>query len=69
MDIHGNPPPVIDDGDAIVGMDKDINTVTVPTERFINAVIDYLKDKVMKPRNPCISYIHRGSFPDCFKTL
>jgi hypothetical protein len=69
MDVDGNPPTVIDDRDAIVGMDKDINTVTVSGERFVNAVIDYLKDKVMKSGNPSVSYVHGGSFPDGFKTL
>ena len=44
-----NTAAVIDDGNRIVGMDRDRNIFAITGQRFVDAVIDNLVDQVMQP--------------------
>ncbi len=42
IDPHGNPPPIVDDSDRIIGIDRDIDRVAVSSERLIDRIVNNL---------------------------
>ena len=62
MHIHGNAAAVIDDGDAVVVMDDDIDLVAIAGQRFIHRVIYHLPNQVVQTLLGGRADIHRRTF-------
>src|SRR5690606_1836800 len=67
--VRGNTPAIILNAYGIVLVNVDYDFVAVPCERLIDRVIHHLPNKVMKPFDPNVPYIHRRPFPDGFQSL
>ena len=48
MNIDRNSATVVDDGDAVVDMDRYIDLVAMTGQRFVDGVVDDLVDQMMK---------------------
>ena len=48
MHIHGDAAAVIDDRDAVVLVNRDLNVVAVACERLINGVVNDLIDQMVQ---------------------
>jgi hypothetical protein len=48
----GDAPPVVDDPDAAVGQDRDVDLVAAPRHGLVDGVVDDLPDQVVQPPQP-----------------
>ena len=48
LDIHGDTPAVVGDGDGVAGIDGHGNMLTVSGQRFVNGVVHDLIDQVVQ---------------------
>ena len=50
--VDGNAAAVVDDGDGVVDVERDVDLGRVSGERFVDRVVDDLVDEVMQPCGP-----------------
>ena len=62
--IHRDTPTVVNDNDAVVRQNLDVNKVAVFRQRFVDTVVHHLVDEVMQPLKGRVADIHGRSFPD-----
>ena len=67
--IDGNAAAVIDDGDRVVDVQRDVDLVAEPGQCFVYGVVDDLVDKVVQTGCACRPDVHRRSLADGFKAL
>ena len=69
MDLHRNTAAIITDGNRAIGVNGYFNLGAITGKMFINRVIEYLKDTVMKPSLIRVTDVHPGALPNGFKTF
>src|SRR5688572_9425896 len=67
LNIDGNTPSVVDDGDDVVFVDDDFNLRTKSGHGLVDTVVDYFKNEVVESRFSGGPDIHSGPFADGFK--
>ena len=67
--IDGNAAAVVDDGDRIVDVERDVHLVAVAGERLVDRVVDDLVDQVMESRRTGRADVHRGTLAHGLETL
>jgi hypothetical protein len=66
----GNAPAVVDDRDAVVGVDGDHDVVAVPRERFIDRVVDHFEHQMVQPSTiGGVSDIHARALAHGFQSF
>src|SRR3989338_10063099 len=61
MDVDGDAAAVVGDGDAVIGVDGDVDGVSVAGERFVDGVINDFVDEVVKAPRAHITNVHCGA--------
>jgi hypothetical protein len=64
-----DPATVVDDGDRVVGMDRDVDAVAVACERLVDGVVHDLVDQVVQPAHAGRADVHPGALAHGFETL
>jgi hypothetical protein len=65
----GNPPAVVDDRDAAIDVDFDLDGFAESGHMFIDTVVDNFVDEVMKSVHAGAADIHRRPLPDRIKAF
>ena len=65
MDVNGYAAAIVLDPDLAPLLNRHINAAAPARHGFINAVIDDLKDEVMKPNVVSAADVHSGAAADC----
>ena len=60
---------VVDDGDRVVRVDRDLDGVAVAGERLVDGVVDDLVDEVVKAADTGRADVHAGALADRFEPL
>jgi hypothetical protein len=66
---HGNAAAVVDDLDAAVAEEPDVDPAGVAGHRLVDRVVDDFPDQVVKAALTRGPDVHARSFPDCLETL
>ena len=69
MHIDGDSAPVVDDGDAVVLMDRHIHMVAISGQRLVDGIVHNLIDEMMKSAFGRAADIHAGTHTDGLKTF
>src|SRR5690606_22902937 len=69
MDVDRDAAPVVDDGDGVIGVDRDVDLRAEAGERLVDRVVDDLVDEVVQPARPCRADVHAGALPDRLEAL
>ncbi len=69
MHVHRNAAAIVDHGDGIVDVNRDVDFGAIPGQSFVHRVIDYFVDEMMQARFAGRPDIHRGPQPDCFEAF
>ena len=69
VDLNRNTAAVIDHRDTVVDVDRDINTITSPSQGFIHAVIDNLENEMVETVGPGAADVHGWAFPHRLEAL
>ena len=64
LNIHGNAPSVVGDGDGLSWIDGDGNMLAVPGQSFVNGIDHDLIDQMVQTGDGGGADIHAGPFPD-----
>src|SRR5262249_38735399 len=67
--VDGNATAVVDDGDRVVDVNRDIHLIAVPGERFVDRVVDDFVHEVMQTRRTGRPDVHGWAFPDRLKAF
>ena len=62
--VDRDPASVVDHGDRVVGMDRDLDLVAVAGERLVDRVVDDLVDEVVQAAWPGRADVHAGPLAD-----
>src|SRR6185436_16143260 len=60
---------VVDDGDRVVGMDRDVDLRGVAGQGLVDGVVDHLVDEVMQTAHAGRPDVHAGALADGLETL
>ena len=60
---------VVDDGDRVVGVDRDVDQRRVAGEGLVDGVVDHLVDEVMQAAHAGRPDVHAGALADRLETL
>ena len=55
---------LVDNGDRVVGVNRDVDHVVSAGERLVDGVVDHLVDEVVQPARTRRSDVHPGAEPD-----
>ena len=55
---------LVDDGDRVVGVNRDVDHVVSAGQRLVDGVVDHLVDEVVQPARTRRSDVHPGAEPD-----
>jgi hypothetical protein len=69
LDVHGDAPPLVGDGDAPVALEGDRDLLAVATERLVHGVVDDLPQAVHEPPGVGRPDVHRRTLADGFQAL
>jgi hypothetical protein len=70
VDIDGNSAPIVRDGDGLIGVDRNDNTIAKSGQGFVDGVVDDLENHVVQAGAVIgISDVHSGALPHRFKPL
>ena len=61
MLVDRDPAAVVDDGDAVVGVEGELDLVAVAGERLVDRVVDHLVDEVVKAARAGRADVHPGA--------
>jgi hypothetical protein len=65
-----NTPTIVEDADGIVGVNDYLDLVTVPRQRLVDGVVDYLEDHVVQTGTVAgIADVHAGTFTNRLQAL
>ena len=67
--VDGDAAAVVGDGDAVVGMDDDLDLVGLAGERLVDRVVDHLVDQVVQPALPRGADVHARALADRLEAL
>ena len=65
--VDGNAASVVDDGDRVVAVDRDVDLIAVPGQRLVDGVVDDFVHEMVQPGRPGRSDVHRRPLPDGFE--
>ena len=68
-DAHRDAAAVVDDADAAVGEDRDVDRVRVAGQRLVDGVVDHLVHEVVQTALTGRADVHAGSLADRVQTL
>ena len=60
---------VVDDGDRVVLVDRDLDVVAVARERLVDGVVHDLVDEVVQPAHADVADVHAGPLADGLETF
>ena len=69
VDIDRNTAPVVDDRDAVIDVNFDLNGIAMAGQRFIDGVVDNFEDKMMQSALASVADIHAGTFAHRFQAF
>src|SRR5690349_16000527 len=67
--VDGNAAAVVDDRDAVVGVDRDVDLVGLACQRLVDRVVHDLVDEVMETAHTGRADVHAGALADRLQTL
>ena len=67
--VDGDAAAVVDDLDAAVGLQDDLDVRAVAGQRFVDRVVDDLVDQVVQAAGSGGADVHARAFPDSFQAL
>ncbi len=67
--IDGNTAAVVDDGDRVVDVDRDVDLVAEPGQRFVDGVVHHLVDEVVEAGRTRRPDVHGRPLADSFQPL
>ena len=67
LNVHGNAPAVIGDGDGLSRVDGDRNMLAIPGQGLVNGIVHDLIDQVVQTGDGGGADIHTWPFPDRFQ--
>jgi hypothetical protein len=69
VDIDGNAPSVVLDGDAAVDVDGDLDLIAKPAQRFVDGVVNDFEDEVVQPALAGVADVHTGPLANRIESL
>ncbi len=69
MDVHGDAPSVVLDGDAVVRMDGHFDPVAVAREGFVESIVHHLVNEMVKSSRSRVADVHAGAFSNRLESL
>ena len=69
MSIYGNAAAVVHDRDGVVDVNRDVDLIAEPRERFVNRVVDDLVDEVVESGRSRGADVHRRTLANGLETL
>jgi hypothetical protein len=69
VQVRGDAAAVVDDGDGVVPVDRDIDPVAEPGLGLVDRVVHDFVDEVVKPERRCRADVHRGALANRFEPL
>jgi hypothetical protein len=69
MHLDWDASPVVPDGNGAIRVDGNVNPCTVAGEMFVDGIVEYFKNTMMKSSLIGITDVHAGAFANCFQTL
>ena len=69
VDVHRNTAAVIDDGDRIVGMDRDVDRGRETRQRLVDGVVYDFVDQMVQSARGDGADVHRGTAPHRLEAL
>jgi hypothetical protein len=69
VDVNRDASTIVNNANRTIGKDRYFDVVAVPSEGFINGVIDDLVDKVMQSPGTGGTDVHSGTFANGFETF
>ena len=69
MNVHRNTPAIIDNGNAIIDVNRHIDFVAVTCQSFIDGVVDDLIDEVVKSPFAGVTDVHSRTLSDSFQAF
>ena len=67
--VNRNAATVVDDGDRVIDMDRDVDLIAITGQSLIDGVVDDLVHQVMQPRRTSGPDVHGRAFPHGFEPL
>ena len=67
LNVHGNAPAVVGDGDGLPRIDGDRNVLAIPGQGLVNGIVHDLIDQVVQTGDGGGADIHTWPFPDRFQ--
>ena len=69
LNVHRDSSAVIRHGHRAIRRQRHIDPAAMPSEGFVDAVVEDLPEAVHQPFGVVGADVHAGSLPDCIKTL
>ena len=69
VDVDGDAAPVVDDANAAVGQDGDVDVGGIARKRLVDGVVDDLVDEVVQASWTCRADVHARPLANRFETL
>src|SRR5207253_7825330 len=69
LQVDGDAATVVGHGNRAVGMDDDLDTVGVASQRLVNRVVDELVDHVVQPVDIGVADVHARAAANSLETL